>query len=525
MKTKKKLFAVLPAVTLCLIHFFSILLTGTITIAKAEQDTSVNQTVSIHVYFNFYDSSSNDINRTIGLSSMEVTGIVKENCIEAQINQHPDIFDYEKVTGFPQVLLNYGDVSGREINITQECHYDPQSGNIQIPVSYKNEYLTVKCILSEQSPEYQLLIPDEYKVIKTADSSTELTENLTPGISNPNMARTPASDTSEFEVLTGSSNDISKTGDTNTFKAGDVIPVTNGYIQTLNRREDENLYNLTGTSAYMGYKGEAIGYAISFDCSSASFLSNIGNPGISGSGTFPTPNGTVSLDYSSRNWIYARCITTDSNYFDGNPQFTDGKIYVTNVADDGTLTCWIELYLSGPNGENAQDVGMYFKIHPLALRRASLTINKTIHTEDVYLAHGEPTFLFKIHGNDTQGNPHTWHRCMTFSQNYVDNNTNSSGTVTRSVTLTDLPRGLYYINEIPVSRYTLTNVTAQTDNVSVGIIPKLTKYDGITPIKAVVLANLEEKDGEVTFFNRKITWDKYSHNNMVSNIFSLETNY
>lgn len=588
----------------------------------AASDT--NTMVPLHVYFNFYDSSSGDINRTIGLHSKEVMGTVTKEYIEAAINEWPGMFDFQEVDGFPQVLINYGDVSGREINISEECHYDPETGLIQIPVNYQNDYLTVKCIMSDQSTAYQMLVPDEYKVTKTT---------------NLPMMRAPATDTSQFEVLEGSSNDITLVGDTSPYNVGDVITVTEGFIQTLNKNEDASLYGLTGTSAYMGYKGEAIGYAISFHCNEDPLFSNIGNPGGAQTGKFPVSYGSyMSMEFSSRNWIYARCITTDSNYFDGNPKFSSGKIHITNKAEDGTLTCWVELYLTGPHNENAQDVGMYFKIHPLELQsltikkrelfttkllpgakfslwsfdgtaynrrlgyftdnqngtytfdninvnasyeqrflikeeaapagyalpyyqantndqadysayggrtvqyvdgawtstipnfdtffdkprtKANLTINKTIYREDVYWSHGEPTFFFKIHGFDMDGNSHTWHRCISFNARYVNENTATDGTITLSATLTDIPRGTYTIAELPVSRFALTNVTAQTDNIYISLTSKTKTYEGIIPVSAVVRADLTDSDGEVTFFNRKITWEKYNHNDVILNEFTL----
>lgn len=584
-----------------------------------------NTDIPLHVYFNFYDSSSGDINRTIGLYSCEVTGTIIGEYIEAAINEWPGMFDFQEVNGFPQVLINYGDVSGREINISEECHYNPDTGFIQIPASYQKDYLTVKCIMSDQSTAYQMLIPDEYKVTKTT---------------NIPMMRAPATDASEFEVLENSSNNISLVGDTSSYNVGDVINVTGAYIQTLNKNEDSTLYGQTGTSAYMGYKGEAIGYAISFHCNDDPLFSNIGNPGGDGSGEFPVSYGSyMSVEFSSRNWMYARCITTDSNLFDGNPKFSSGEIHITNKADDGTLTCWVELYLSGPKNENAQDVGMYFKIHPIDLQsltiekqefftmtplsgakfslwsfdgtaytnklgyftdnqdgtytfsdinvntsyeqrflikeevappgyalpyyqanandkadyeayggrtvqyadgtwtstfstfdtffdkprtKANLTINKTIYREDVYWSHGEPTFFFKIHGYDVDGNVHTWHRCITFNARYVNENTAADGTITLSTTLTDIPRGTYTITELPVSRFALTNVTAQTDNIYISLTSKTKSYEGIVPVSAVVRANLTDIDGEVTFFNRKITWEKYNHNDVILNEFTLE---
>lgn len=579
--------------------------------------------IPLHVYFNFYDSSSNDIDHTIGLYSMEVNGTVIGAYLEANINPWPGLFDFQEVNGFPQVFINYGDVSGREINITAECHYDADTGFIQIPDTYCNTYLTVKCIMSEQSKAYQMLIPDEYKIIKSQ---------------TPLLQRSPATDTAEFEVLKDSCNDVIAKADFSQYKVGDQITIHNAYIQTLNKLENPSLYEQTGTTAYMGYKGERIGYAISFDCGTDSPFTNIGNSGTDGIGQFPVSGGTyTSIAYASRNWIYARCITTDSNYFDGNPKFTGGKIYITNKDANGILTCWVELYLSGPKGENAQNVGMYFKVQPKPLysltiikkdantekqlsgaqfslwsydgtaysnrlgaftdnqdgtytfnnidvsssynqkflikedvppkgyklpyvqttiqdqlayklyggrtiqltdgiwsstiqefatfsdepQKINLTINKTLYLQDIWWAHGEPTFLFTISGTDIEGNAHTWKRSLTFTKEYADAYTASNKTITMSITLKNIPNGSYYISEHPVSRFALTAVTAQTDNIQITQKHSKNSYNGIKPIIATVYADLSQNSGEVTFLNRKISWDKLTHKNVCINEFPL----
>lgn len=593
-------------------------------VIRTDESISGKQ-ISLHVYLNFYDSSSNDIDHTIGLYSMEVMGTIIGDYIEGAVNPYPGMFDYQELEDFPQVLINYGDISGREKNISEECSYDSDTGMIRIPSKYADEYLTVKCIMSEKSRAYQMFVPDTYKVIKTSAP----------------MLRAPATDTSQFEVLENSGNYITVIGDTSKYKTGDVITVTEGYIQTLNKNEDSSLYTQTGTSAYMGYKGEAIGYAISFSCSSDPIFSNIGTSGGSRTSRFPTSyNSYVTIPFSNRNWIYARCITTDSNLFDGNPMFSSGKITITDKAADGTLTCWVELYLTGPKNENAQNVGMYFKLKPTDLQsltitkykymtltkltgarfslwsydgssyskqlgyftdnqdgsytfnninvndsyeqrflikeeeappgytipyhqgfasdrtdyetyggrtvqfvdgtwvgtfstfqkfqnkqkpNVNLTIRKQIYKQDVYWAHGTPTFFFHITGTDEFGKSHAWIRCMIFTPEYVSYNTNSDNTIIQSVTLKNIPPGNYTIKELPVSRFALTNVVAETENVRAYKINRLHKYEGITPVRGYAVAHLSDSDGTVTFVNRKITWDKYNHNNVVINEFSLAT--
>lgn len=460
----------------------------------------------LHLYYNFYDSASGDVNATRGLYSREIQAVHVGNYLEAQINEWPGIYDLSEVDGYPKVLINYGDVSGREVDITEFCQYDSDIGFIQIPIEYKNEYLTIKSVMSDTSMAYQDMVPDEYKINQSVF---------------PSKLRKPASDTAVFEVMEGSSNDASALQDISQYNVGDQITVQGAYIQTLNQRKAPALYDQTGTTAYRGYQGERIGYAISFSCGAQSPFTNIGNTGTEGTGRFPVVTGTDTINYRDYNWMYARCITDDSNYFDGNPKFTGGKIYVTGKSSDGTLTCWVELYASGPNGEAAQNVGMYFKLHPPVQKKQDLTIRKTIQTADLWQAHGNPVFLFQISGKDTKGYAHHYQCSIEFTKDAAAAHTAADGSITLSTTLTDIPSGNYSIQEQHVSRFALTNVTAQTDNISVIKSNLGNPYGGIQPIKASVTADLTQGDGIVTFFNRKITWDKYNHNDLVINTFPI----
>lgn len=149
--------------------------------------------------------------------------------------------------------------------------------------------------------------------------------------------------------------------------------------------------------------------------------------------------------------------------------------------------------------------------------RQNLIIHKVIHSDDLWQAHGDPTFLFEISGIDTSGNAHTYHRALTFTANDTEQNIHPDGTISLTTVLSQIPRGTYSLTEQKVSRFTLTDVTAQTDNIQISLEETGRSYAGIIPVMANVLADLTESDGEVTFFNRKITWDQYSHTDITIN--------
>lgn len=104
----------------------------------------------------------------------------------------------------------------------------------------------------------------------------------------------------------------------------------------------------------------------------------------------------------------------------------------------------------------------------------------------------------------------------------MESHTDADGTIKLSTTIEDIPDGTYQLTEQQVSRFALTDVTAQTDNISVTKNQTGSSYEGINPITALVTADLTDSDGEVTFYNRKITWDNYSHKDVEINVFPLD---
>lgn len=159
-------------------------------------------------------------------------------------------------------------------------------------------------------------------------------------------------------------------------------------------------------------------------------------------------------------------------------------------------------------------------IDPLLVQR--LVINKVIRREDIWWAHGEPSFLFRVSGTDIHGNTHTYHRVVTYSRAYVEANTAADGSIKISTAIPRIPSGSYDVEELKVSRFGLVDVTAQTDNIAITKKATGNTYEGIKTITATVRADLTAKDGEVTFFNRKITWDKFSHKDEKINKFAIQ---
>lgn len=157
------------------------------------------------------------------------------------------------------------------------------------------------------------------------------------------------------------------------------------------------------------------------------------------------------------------------------------------------------------------------------LKYTDLKVVKKIKADEITWAHGNPTFMFTVEGTDLFGEEHRYQKYVTFTEEYVEKNTDGEGYVEASVTFQDIPMGsAYEVSELQVLRYGLIAVTG-TDNVT---IQQLSEPEyGLAPSEIFSLsADLEKKPTgtSITFENRKYRWDDYSHNSIVENIIPVE---
>lgn len=134
-----------------------------------------------------------------------------------------------------------------------------------------------------------------------------------------------------------------------------------------------------------------------------------------------------------------------------------------------------------------------------------LTIGKKLYVEDIWWAHGNPTFIFKVEGSDLLNNEIVRYVSFYFDEDYVEKNVvglENQETITQKAII-KLPPGNYAVSEIPVLRYELTKIDAvnasSTTNTSVTFDLSL------------------NKSGECIFTNRCVNYKNYSHNDLVIN--------
>lgn len=142
----------------------------------------------------------------------------------------------------------------------------------------------------------------------------------------------------------------------------------------------------------------------------------------------------------------------------------------------------------------------------------SVTIQKKVRSQDINWAHGNPTFFFRIWGEDINGEQHEYRCCVELTSG----DTNGDF-LEKSVTVGNLPAGIYRVEEDgEVLRYILTDMEALTDNVSVEK-EELEVVNGIQKIRGQALCDLTLEDGSVGFFNEKVMHDQYTDNQVLVN--------
>lgn len=159
---------------------------------------------------------------------------------------------------------------------------------------------------------------------------------------------------------------------------------------------------------------------------------------------------------------------------------------------------------------------------------SSLTIVKRIDCveEAGFWEHGNPTFVISVKRLEENGNNETFYHTFEFTKDYVQQN-QSNGQVTMAYTFTELPVGVYVVEELVVSRYRLEDVKVTYDGVVIAsdsgstVISDITGSANVYEQKAKVDLGNYPTGLEVEFFNKKVNYKKFSHVTSVKNIINI----
>lgn len=192
---------------------------------------------------------------------------------------------------------------------------------------------------------------------------------------------------------------------------------------------------------------------------------------------------------------------------------------ITKEAKDG-----YEVYLGNQEGVLENGIPVIELQIKNELKRCDLTVRKVIRASEIVWANGNPTFLFRISGTDLEGRKHTYVRAAEFTQEYVNRSGVKDDEVSIQTVFDNIPCGQEYsVTELQVNRYVLEDVISEDTNIA--IMRNAESIYGTSPEQIfTVTADLlqKPKGSSVTFRNRKIRWDNWSHNNIAVNSIRLK---
>lgn len=157
------------------------------------------------------------------------------------------------------------------------------------------------------------------------------------------------------------------------------------------------------------------------------------------------------------------------------------------------------------------------------LKYCDLTITKKIKKDEIVWAHGEPTFLFEVTGQDLNGKSHTYSGFVTFTEDNLPME-DSEGWVALSYTFSNIPMGTYSVIEESVNRYLLFEISSPDGNVTINKKSEPVYESGKNSSDFYdVSVNLVQKPNgtNITFKNEKKRYDDYGDTTFAENVIPL----
>ncbi len=200
----------------------------------------------------------------------------------------------------------------------------------------------------------------------------------------------------------------------------------------------------------------------------------------------------------------------------------DGTIKVDNLE-------WGTYYFqekSPPPGYGLSDEKIRFSVNYLTagklqtvtafdkVTKGELTVTKKIAVRDIVLAHGEPTFTFRLTGTNSYGEQCEYIKQLTFGSEFVNSVLESNYSeeyIQMSVVFTDLGMGTWTVSELQTLRYSLESAEALTANGTANADNSV----------SFVFDDDNGYNGTALFTNKKQTQQLTSHTSNVINIVKL----
>ncbi|MGN0465158.1 MAG: leucine-rich repeat protein [Lachnospiraceae bacterium] len=194
-------------------------------------------------------------------------------------------------------------------------------------------------------------------------------------------------------------------------------------------------------------------------------------------------------------------ITEDETIFSNLPF---GKYYVKELEAPAGYQCSeVKLEFDIPSTPpKKENVVLYGTLSNFYKPKRKLIVRKEIDKKDIYWKHGNPTFLFRVRGEDYSGVEHIFERSIVFTKGDIKE---GEDFVKKEIVFDNLIPGTYEAEELLVARYRLKEIK---DIVNGSLKGKKAKFD------------LDKNEfGEVTFVNEKYEWQGFGHNDIAVNTF------
>lgn len=222
---------------------------------------------------------------------------------------------------------------------------------------------------------------------------------------------------------------------------------------------------------------------------------------------------TYDLYQSDGTIVRYGLITGEDNNDDGKPD-GDGVIRVDQLP-------WGSYYFietKAPEGYAVSDEKITVTVNAMScgtLQRkvakdvmltSQVIATKKVLAKDLWFAHGNPSFIFKLKGKAISGEAKEYYKSVTFSESYVKKHIDADGYTSLSTAFTNIPVGDYRLSEEEVSRYDLEKI--EEESLVNGTIEGKTVRINLSAENAYTAA---------TFINKKYEWNNYSDSLILNN--------
>lgn len=180
----------------------------------------------------------------------------------------------------------------------------------------------------------------------------------------------------------------------------------------------------------------------------------------------------------------------------------EGRFQVTETKNPTGYEGGFETEFVLVPSETAMELDFEVKNDPVIPPLGEITVIKKINKNDIIWAHGSPVFRFRVSGTDIKGVEHSYEDYIEFKEDHLKTENEYA---VGQLTFRNIPLGTYKISEHDTLRYEFQSLTADTKNVTVS---------GKT---GSAVLDMDSRNAGVTFINKKIRYDGFSHTDIIKN--------